>query len=55
MYLDDETGNYLLQGWKVTDPARLGQMDIPEHETVIEFPVRMMQFFPEVMGAATDS
>ncbi|GHJ36673.1 hypothetical protein [Streptomyces sp. TS71-3] len=55
VYLDDETGNYILQGWKVTDPARLGQMDIPEHETVIEFPVRMMQFFPEVKGAATDS
>ncbi len=50
VYYDDETDNYVLQGWKVTDTARLGQMDIPDHETVIEFPRRMMQFFPEVTG-----
>ncbi|GAA2255615.1 hypothetical protein GCM10010145_24730 [Streptomyces ruber] len=48
VYLDDETGNYILQGWRVTDAERLAQMDIPDHETVIEFPRRMMQFFPEV-------
>ncbi|MEW2546544.1 hypothetical protein AB0910_12320 [Streptomyces sp. NPDC047002] len=47
-YYDDVTGNYLLQGWKVADADRLGQLDIPAHETVIEFPRRMMQFFPEV-------
>ena len=52
VYIDDETDHYILQGWKVTDPARLGQMDIPEHETVIEFPRRMMQFFPEVKGGS---
>ncbi|MET7718014.1 hypothetical protein [Streptomyces sp. NPDC005407] len=52
VYLDDETGNYILQGWKVTDPERLAQMDIPGHETVIEFPKRMMQFFPEVTGGS---
>ncbi|MER6524643.1 hypothetical protein [Streptomyces sp. NPDC001508] len=50
VYLDDETGHYILQGWKVTDPERLAQMNIPDHETVIEFPRRMMQFFPEVTG-----
>jgi hypothetical protein len=54
VYLDDETDNYLLQGWKVTDPQRLAQMDIPEHETVIEFPRRMMRFFPEVNGSGAD-
>jgi hypothetical protein len=48
VYLDEETGNYVLQGWKITDTERLGQMDIPDHETVIEFPRRMMEFFPEV-------
>jgi hypothetical protein len=51
VYLDDRTGNYVLQGFKVTDPERLAQMDIPAHETVIEFPRRMMQFFPEVKGS----
>ncbi|WP_432743439.1 hypothetical protein H7827_06815 [Streptomyces sp. JH002] len=48
IYLDDKSGNYILQGWRVTDPERLAQLDIPKHETVIEFPRRMMQFFPEV-------
>lgn len=48
LYYDDETDTYLFQSWKVTDQKRLAQMDVPEHETVIEFPKRMMQFFPEV-------
>jgi hypothetical protein len=53
VYYDDESGNYLLQGWKVLDADRLAQMRIPEHETVIEFPTRMMQFFPEVNGGGS--
>ena len=55
VYLDPETDNYLLQGWKILDAERLAQMDIPDHETVIEFPRRMMQFFPEVNGGDTDA
>ncbi|TYC66283.1 hypothetical protein EH183_43325 [Streptomyces sp. CB01881] len=50
VYYDDVTDNYILQGWKVLDPTRLAQMNVPEHETVIEFPKRMVQFFPEVNG-----
>jgi hypothetical protein len=50
VYLDDVTDTYVLQGWKVTDPERLAQLAIPGHEAVIEFPRRMMQFFPEVNG-----
>lgn len=52
VYLDDETRNYIRQGWRVTDAEALAQLDIPGHETVIEFPRRMMQFFPEVSGGA---
>ncbi|MQY13768.1 hypothetical protein SRB5_39200 [Streptomyces sp. RB5] len=55
VYYDDETDNYVLQGWKVTDAERLGRLDLPDHETVIEFPKRMMQFFPEVGSAGTDA
>ncbi|MGC0418275.1 hypothetical protein [Embleya sp. AB8] len=50
LYYDDETDTYVFQSWKVTDADRLAAMDVPEHETVIEFPRRMMQFFPEVQG-----
>ena len=49
LYYDDERDTYVFQSWKVSDPERLGMLDLPEHETVIEFPRRMMQFFPEVV------
>ncbi|WP_372410621.1 hypothetical protein [Streptomyces luteireticuli] len=52
VYWDDVKDTYLFQSWKVTDEERLSQMDIPDHETVIEFPRRMMQFFPEVSGGS---
>lgn len=53
VYYDDVTDTYVLQGWRITDPERLAQLDIPAHETVIGFPRRMMQFFPEVNGGGT--
>lgn len=51
VYYDEERDSYVLQGYKVLDGDRLAQMRIPEHETVIEFPRRMMQFFPETNSA----
>ena len=48
VYLDEEKDTYLVQGWKVLDDKRLGQMDIPGHESVVEIPRRMVQFFLEV-------
>jgi len=48
LWYDEERDSYLFQSWKVTDAERLAQMDIPEHETVIEFPSRMLQFLPGV-------
>ncbi|MET7914751.1 hypothetical protein ABZU45_02215 [Streptomyces avermitilis] len=55
VYLDDETDNYLVQGWKVQDTERLTQLDIPAHETVVEIPRRMVQFFEEMKSdAGTD-
>jgi hypothetical protein len=34
-----------VQGWRVTDPEALAQMDIPGEETAVEIPDRMIQFF----------
>ncbi|MCW2643297.1 MAG: hypothetical protein JWP76_5603 [Dactylosporangium sp.] len=48
LYYDDERDTYVFQSWRVLDPDRLAQLNLPDHETVIEFPRRMMQFFPEV-------
>jgi len=42
---DRET--YLVQGYVVTDPEALSQMRIPEGETVVEVPVRLMRYLPE--------
>jgi hypothetical protein len=50
LYYDTERETYVFQGWRITDAERLAQLDLPDHETVIEFPKRMMQFFPEVNG-----
>lgn len=48
VYYDEERDTYLVQSWKVVDQDRLDQLELPDHETVIELPRRMMQFFPEV-------
>lgn len=48
VYYDDERDTYVLQGAKVLDSERLSRMKVPDHETVIEFPRHMLQFFPEV-------
>ncbi|MER6381373.1 hypothetical protein [Streptomyces sp. NPDC001250] len=45
IYMDEETDRYLVQGFKVLDAGQLGQMDIPEHETVVEIPRYMVRFF----------
>jgi hypothetical protein len=50
LYYDVQDDTYVVQGWKVTDPAVLAQLNIPYHETAIRLPRRMMQFFPEVSG-----
>nr|WP_307669616.1 hypothetical protein [Streptomyces sp. V2I9] len=53
LYYDDESQSFLLQGWRVPDPgSRLSGIAIPEHETVVEFPSRLLQLFPSAVGGA---
>ncbi|GGK09788.1 hypothetical protein GCM10010123_44640 [Pilimelia anulata] len=40
-----DRGSYLVQGWVVTDPEALSAMRIPEGETVVEIPARLMPLF----------
>jgi len=42
-----DRGSWVVQGWAVTDADALAQMDIPEGETCVEVPDRMLQFFIE--------
>ncbi len=36
---------WIVQGWAVTDPDALTQMDIPGGEAAVEIPDRMIAFF----------
>jgi hypothetical protein len=40
-----DRGSWVVQGWLVTDPDALAQMGIPDGETCVEIPDRMLQFF----------
>jgi hypothetical protein len=37
--------SWIVQGWKVADPEALAQMNIPEGETAVEIPDRMISLF----------
>jgi hypothetical protein len=37
--------SWVVQGWRVTDPEVLAVMDIPEGETCVEIPDRLVPFF----------
>jgi hypothetical protein len=37
--------SWLVQGWVVTDPEALAAMNIPEGETCVEIPDRLVPFF----------
>ena len=38
--------SYLIQGWKVLDVDTLAQLNLPEHETVIEVPKALLRSAP---------
>ncbi|MFD4985356.1 hypothetical protein ACFVDU_17525 [Streptomyces albidoflavus] len=46
LYYDDQTDTFLLQSWIVQDQSRLEGLEVPAHETVVEFPKRLFEVFP---------
>ena len=42
-----DRGSWVVQGWVVTDPTALARMDIPDGESCVEIPDRMLQFFKD--------
>ncbi|MFF0862337.1 hypothetical protein ACFYUV_11335 [Nonomuraea sp. NPDC003560] len=40
-----DRGSWVVQGWVVTDPDALQLMNIPEGETAVEIPDRLVPFF----------
>ena len=45
LYATDQ-GTFVVQGWRVLDAETLAQMNIPDHETVIEIPRELLAFAP---------
>jgi len=54
VWLDEDDGSIVLQGWRITDETTLAQIratgPIPEHETVLRLPARMAPFPHEAIG-----
>jgi hypothetical protein len=42
-----DRNSWLVQGWVVADPEALAQLNIPEGETVVEIPDRIVNFFKQ--------
>ena len=40
-----DRGSWVVQGWVVSDPGALAALNIPEGETCVEIPDRMVPFF----------
>jgi hypothetical protein len=53
VWVDEDDGSLVLQGWKITDEATLAQITtkgpIPGHETVLRLPARMAPFLREAI------
>ncbi len=55
VWLDETTGDYILQGWVITDAQTLAEVgQVPPGELVMRFPRRMTSFFPEVGDGDND-
>jgi hypothetical protein len=45
--LYEDSADYLVQGYVITDQAVLDQLQIPEGETVVRVPKGLMKYLPE--------
>lgn len=58
LYDTDETMNgkevYVIQGWRITDPDTLAQLDLPDHETAIAVPKKLMDHLPKDTHGSAD-
>ena len=54
VFMDEETGDFLFQGWTVTDPVTLTDVarrsPIADSESVVRLPARMRQIILEALS-----
>jgi hypothetical protein len=57
VWLDEEDGSLVIQGWKIADERTMSEITaakpVPDHETVVRVPVRMAAFLMEACGGGT--
>jgi hypothetical protein len=47
IYRDTESGDIIVQGYLVEDPADLAQLKVPAGETVVRVPTDLFNYLPE--------
>lgn len=47
LYRDEESGDFIVQGYVIDDPSDLGQMKIPAGETVVRVPASLFAYLPK--------
>jgi hypothetical protein len=56
VFVDEDTGDLVIQGWTVTDPHTLAQVTshspLPDQESVVRLPARMQQIVLEAVRAS---
>ena len=54
VWADDAAGELVIQGWKIVDEAVMADVEatgpVPDHETVLRFPMRLAQLLAEAAG-----
>jgi hypothetical protein len=54
VFVDDETGDLIFQGWTVTDPKMLAEVaqhsSIADNESVVRLPARMREIIMEALN-----
>ncbi len=54
VWVDDAAGELVIQGWKIVDDRTMADIEangpVPDHETVLRFPVRLEQLLAEAVG-----
>jgi hypothetical protein len=54
VFIDDETGDLIFQGWKVTDPKMLADVakhsPIADNESAVRLPARMREIVQEALN-----
>lgn len=54
VWVDEEDGSIVIQGWKIADERTMSEITaakpVPDHETVVRVPARMATFLMEACG-----